>query len=138
MYQANDVLALGADTSSEDEACRSVASALLERYAFRAAALTVRRTFSASRNGFFAMICDGGGSYFSEKYETDVVDRVGSGDAFSGALIAELARGGSYRDAVRYAAAAAALKHSVRGDIAILSDADIRALAGGDAGRTVR
>ena len=138
LYQASDVLALGADTSAPDEACAAVAAALFERYAFRAVALTVRRTFSADKNGFFAMISDGENAYFSEKYETQIVDRVGSGDAFSGALIAALARGDGYESAARYAAAAAVLKHSVCGDFAIISDDEIRALADGGTGRTVR
>ena len=138
LHQANDVLALGADTSREKDACAAVAAALAEKYAFRAVALTVRRTFSAERNGFFAALCDKSGVYFSPDRETQIVDRVGSGDAFSGALIAALARGEGYQSAVNYAAAAAVLKHSVRGDFALISDAEISALAAGETGRTVR
>ena len=138
LYQANDVLALGADTSDEEAACRAAAKALAGRYALRAAALTVRRTFSADRNGFFAMLFDGERSFFSRKYDTTVVDRVGSGDAFSAALIAGLAKERDLQSAVDYAAAAAALAHSVKGDAAILSDGEIRALAEGGEARTVR
>ena len=138
LYQANDILALGVDTSDEEAACRSAARALVDRCSLRAAALTVRRTFSADRNSFFAMLYDGENAYFSAKHDTAVVDRVGSGDAFSAALIAELAKGRDPQSAVEYAAAAAALAHSVKGDAAILSDAEIRALAEGGEARTVR
>ena len=138
LYQANDVLALGVDVSDESAACVAAAGALFAKYPFRAVALTVRRTFSASRNGFFAVLCDKNGADFSERYETDVVDRVGSGDAFDGALIAALASGEPGKNAVNYAAAAAALKHSVRGAFALLTDAEIRSLADGASARTLR
>ena len=138
LYQANDILALGADTSDEDGACVAAAKALVGLYGFRSVALTVRRTFSADRNGFFAMLFDGGRAYFSAKRETAVVDRVGSGDAFTAALIAGLSKGRDGQSAVEYAAAAALLKHSIKGDLAALSDAEIRSLAEGGGAMTVR
>ena len=138
LYQANDVLSLGVDVSDEEKACADAASALFARYALRAAALTVRRTYNAERNGFFAAYFDGENAYFSAKHDTPVVDRVGSGDAFTAALIAGLAKGSDGQDAVEYAAAAAALAHSVKGDIAILTNEEIRALADGGDPRTVR
>ena len=138
LYQANELFSLGADTADEKDACAAAAKTLIERYGFRAAALTVRRTFSASENGFFAMISDGKNAYFSDNHETLVVDRVGSGDAFSGALISRLAKGEAYESAVNYAAAAAALKHSVKGDFALLSDDEIGSLASGKDRRTLR
>ena len=138
MYQANEIFELGADTESEKSACVDVARSLTQKYGVKTVAITVRKTFSADRNGFFAMIFDGGEAIFSPEYETEIVDRVGSGDAFDGALLASLAKGADKRTALGYATAAAVLKHSVEGDTAYITDAEIYALAGGGDGRVIR
>ena len=86
---------------------------------FETVALTVRKTYSAEKNGFYGMIYKNGKSYFSKKYETNIVDRVGSGDAFDGALIYSILSGEPEQRAVELASAAAVLKHSVEGDFLI-------------------
>ena len=42
---------------------------------------------SASRNGWSGLLYTGGKPYFSRRYEIDIVDRVGGGDAFAAGLI---------------------------------------------------
>ena len=138
MYQANEVFDLGVDTSGEEKACISVSRELAKRYGVKTVALTVRKTLSADVNGFYGMIYDGGDVHFSRKYETGIVDRVGSGDAFDGALLASLMKGADNGAAVEFAAAAAVLKHSIEGDVAYLCEEEIRALAEGTDGRVQR
>jgi 2-dehydro-3-deoxygluconokinase len=71
----------------------------------------------------------------------NIVDRVGAGDSFGGALIfalqtPELA---DPQTALRYAVAASCLKHSVSGDFNAVSRAEIEALMhGGGSGRVQR
>ena len=55
---------------------------------------------------------DGANLRHQDAFPVDVVDTVGAGDVFHGALPLELAEGRSEADAVRFAAAAAALKCS--------------------------
>lgn len=71
----------------------------------------------------------------------DVVDRIGTGDVFAGALIAALA-GGEFRPPARalsFAVAASCLAHSIPGDFKHLRRAEIEhLLAGNDAGHLAR
>lgn len=57
---------------------------------------------------------------------------VGGGDSFAGGLIYALVTGKTARQAVEFAAAASALKHSVPGDYNMVSVAEVEKLAGGD------
>ena len=52
---------------------------------------------------------------FSKKYDLHIIDRVGGGDSFGGGLIYALLNGKSTQDAVEFAVAASALKHSIEG-----------------------
>ena len=105
----------------------------------RYVALTERRTFSAEVNSFCAKLYDGENLYSSEKYRMEIVDRVGGGDAFAAGLIYAMRNGKNARDAVRFAAAAGCLKHTVEGDMNPATVAEIEALANGNAtGRVQR
>jgi len=67
-----------------------------------------------------------------EGYETDTLDPIGAGDAFSGAFVARRLKGDDIRDALDYAAATAALKHTVPGDVATVSREEVEAVIEGD------
>ena len=69
---------------------------------------------------------------FSKKYELRIVDRVGGGDSFGGGLIYSLLTGKSTQDAIEFAVAASALKHSIEGDFNMVSVSEVEKLAGGD------
>lgn len=60
-----------------------------------------------------------------------VVDRIGAGDAFAAGLIHALRRGDSDEAALRFALAAAAVKHSIPGDANLASEATIEAALAG-------
>ena len=71
-------------------------------------------------------------AYTSKTYElTHIVDRVGSGDAFAGGLIYGLLQL-SPKEAIEFAMAAGALKHSVPGDILYCSLQEIQELVAGE------
>lgn len=116
------------------EGYRSVARQLAERFDFEKVAITLRESQSASDNGWSAMLYDAvGGEYcFSRKYALHIVDRVGGGDSFGGGLIYALMTGKSPQEAVEFAVAASALKHSIEGDYNMATLAEVEKLAGGD------
>jgi 2-dehydro-3-deoxygluconokinase len=61
-----------------------------------------------------------------------VVDRIGTGDAFAAGLIHGLVAFKSEAEALEFAVAAAALKHSIPGDWNLSTESDILALMRGD------
>lgn len=65
-------------------------------------------------------------------YETDTVDPIGAGDAFSGAFIARRLSGDGIRDALDYAAAAASLERTIPGDRALVTREEVEAVIAGE------
>ena len=116
-----------------------VARQLTEHFNFDNVAITLRESHSASRNGWSAMLYSEGEVSFSKVYDIDIVDRVGGGDSFAAGLIYATLRGLDDQDAVEWATAASALKHTIPGDVNLATVEDIARLAAGDAtGRVQR
>jgi len=103
-------------------------------------AITLRSSHSADHNGWAACLNDRKAFVVSRRYEiTDIVDRVGGGDAFAGGLIYALVTGKKPEDALNFAVAASCLKHSIPGDFNRVSVKEVEALSGGDgSGRVQR
>ena len=99
------------------EGYKSVAKQLSDKFGFEKVAITLRESHSASDNGWSAMLYDAASNEycFSKKYELRIIDRVGGGDSFGGGLIYALLNGKSTQDAVEFAVAASALKHTIEG-----------------------
>ena len=144
LMQYVDLCVAGADEARSilgakggtDEA---IATDLAERFGFKTVAMISRRSSSASTTNCGALLLHGGRAFHSPRHEITIVDRVGSGDAFTGALIFALMRGDAPQPAVNLAAAANALKHTISGDYCLVSLAEVEALtAGGHGGRVQR
>jgi 2-dehydro-3-deoxygluconokinase len=75
-----------------------------------------------------------GKMHTAPRYEVEVVDRIGAGDAFSGGLIVSRLEHRGWDEAVRFAAATAALKHRIPGDFCLVTRDEIdQHLRGGGA-----
>jgi 2-dehydro-3-deoxygluconokinase len=97
-------------------------------------AITLRESLSASDNGWSALFLDAAGQvHHSQRYEIRLVDRVGAGDSFAAGLIYGLLTGRAPQDALRFAVAASALKHTIPGDVNQVTVAEVERLAAGDA-----
>ncbi len=57
---------------------------------------------------------------------THIVDRIGGGDAFAGALLFELSRKAKIEDALAAALTACAIKHGQRGDMIAITPEALR------------
>ena len=114
------------------EGYKSVAKQLADKFGFEKVAITLRTSISASDNDWAGMLYDGKDYCFSKSYHLHIVDRVGGGDSFGGGLIYALLSGKSTQDAVEFAVAASALKHSVEGDYNRVTVSEVEKLAGGD------
>jgi len=91
-------------------------------------AITLRESYSASENGWSAILDDGDGFYASRSYHVRIVDRVGSGDAFAAGLVYALTSGRDSAASLEFATAAGCLKHSIPGDFALLSVEEVDSL----------
>ena len=122
-----------------EEGYRFVAKELIKRFNFNLVAITLRESYSASDNGWSALIYDGKDFYTSTKYKIHIVDRVGGGDAFAGGLIYSLINGKETKEALEFAVAAACLKHTIPGDFNMVDADEVRSLQKGNvSGRVQR
>jgi 2-dehydro-3-deoxygluconokinase len=116
-----------------------VAKKIQQQYGCKTVAITLRESYSASINGWSAMLYTGGQSYFSKKYDIQLVDRVGGGDSFVGALIYTLVTKMAPERAIAFAVAASCLKHTIEGDFNQVTVKEVETLMGGDgSGRVQR
>jgi len=121
------------------EGYKSVAKQLADKFGFEKVAITLRSSILASDNDWAAMLYDGEDYYFSKSYRLHIVDRVGGGDSFGAGLIYSLLTGKSSAQAIEFAVAASALKHSIEGDFNRVSVKEVEKLAKGDgSGRVQR
>lgn len=110
-----------------------------EEFQFELVVSTLRESFSASHNGWKALIYDGKEFYESKHYNIEpIVDRVGGGDSFSGGLIHGLLTKDSYKEALEFAVAASALKHTINGDFNLVSKEEVETLCNGDSSGRVQ
>ena len=120
----------------------ALAQKLKDLYDFQTVAITLRESFSASANGWSALMLDDkdcAQPYRSSRYDITLVDRVGGGDSFAGGLIYGLLTKETTRDALEFAVAASCLKQTIPGDFNLASVDEVEKLAaGGGSGRVDR
>lgn len=118
---------------------KGIFKAMAEEFGFKYVVSTLRESLSASHNGWKAMLYDGKNFYESKHYDIlPILDRVGGGDSFSGGLIHGLLTKDTPAEALEFAVAASALKHTVHGDFNLVSASEVEALAQGDASGRVQ
>ena len=102
---------------------------ICERFGCKKVAITLRESINASRNGWSGMIYNATGiANYSTHYDIDIVDRVGGGDSFTGAMIYSLITGKDDKSAIEFAIAASCLKHSIEGDFNRVTVSDVENL----------
>lgn len=120
------------------ESYREPARRLLERFKFKAVAITLRENPLVWRNTWTGIVYDGAKFYDDVKYELEIVDRIGGGDSFSAGFIYGYLEHKSYEAALRYGNAFSALKHTMPGDFNWATLAEVEQLLKGASLRVAR
>ncbi len=124
--------------SLDVEGYKAVADKLTSSFGFEMVAITLRESISASDNGWSGILYDGTQFYQGPNYIVRIVDRVGGGDSFCAGLIYSLISGYEPQEAINFAVAASALKHTIEGDFNIVEVDEVRKLMKGDASGRVQ
>ncbi len=122
-------------------AYEKLTAAVLERFPnLRLVAITLRESLSADHNVWSAVLRNKEKFFPGPGYTiTDVVDRIGSGDAFAAGLIHGLDVFGEEEKALAFAVAASCLKHTLPGDFSLFTEREVLALMKGEkSGRVQR
>jgi 2-dehydro-3-deoxygluconokinase len=122
---------LGADASDIPDSLRKI-------HGFSTVAMTRRGGDDAHQTQWQASLTTESGTVHSREYSLGIVDRIGTGDSFTGALIFSILRGDSPQSSIDFAAAAGAWKHTIPGDWNRAVVAEIEDLARGKAGGSVK
>jgi 2-dehydro-3-deoxygluconokinase len=95
-------------------------------------AATVRTQHSVDRHDLSATLFTRDGVITARTYQLqDIVDRIGTGDAFAAGVLHGLHSGWNDADALEFGVAAAVLKHSISGDFNLASEAQVQAICKG-------
>jgi len=108
------------------------AESLATRFEIGAVAITLRD------NPCSAIIAADGKIYSAPRFEVESVDPIGAGDAFSGGLIVSRLERRGWDDALRFATATAALKHTIPGDFCLVTHEEVDELLRGARQRVSR
>jgi 2-dehydro-3-deoxygluconokinase len=112
---------------------------MMKEFGFKYVVSTLRESLSATHNGWKALIYNGDEFYQSKHYDImPIIDRVGGGDSFAGGLIHGLLTKDTQGEALEFAVAASALKHTIPGDFNLVSADEVSSLAGGNANGRVQ
>lgn len=95
-------------------------------------ATTERQSINSSHNKISASLWNGTLIKSREYDLTHIVDRVGSGDAFMAGFIYSMLNGKDDQQILEFATAASALKHSIEGDVNVVTVAEIENLVKGE------
>ena len=120
---------------------QSIFEQMTQKFGFEYCVSSLRVSRSASDNGWSACIYSGktGEFYHSREYSiTPIVDRVGGGDSFAAGVICGLLDGKDFKEALEFGVAASALKHTIPGDINLVTRKEVETLVGGDASGRVQ
>ena len=98
------------------------AESLAQRFEISAVAITLRDDPCS------ATVAADGKTYSAPRFEVESVDPIGGGDAFCGGLIVSRLEGRGWDDALRFATATAALKHTIPGDFCLVTPAEVEEL----------
>lgn len=118
-----------------------VAEEICDQFGCKYVAITMRKSFSASRNCWKGLLYDNASQslFVSDEYDIEIVDRVGGGDSFTAGIIYSMIMKMEHQAAIDFATAASCLKHTIEGDFNRVSTDDVVFLMrhGGN-GRIVR
>jgi 2-dehydro-3-deoxygluconokinase len=135
-----DVSHTGGDVNADE--FESVCKQLMKKFPrAKKVIITLRGSINANHNTWGGCLYADGTLFQSKRYDiTHIVDRVGGGDSFMGGLIYGLiSYPGDDKKALDFAVAASALKHTIYGDVNLVTVPEVEQLMKGDgSGRVSR
>jgi 2-dehydro-3-deoxygluconokinase len=124
-----------------DNSFVSVAQQVMAKFPqIRQVITTRRKTHSASHNGLKGLLYDGEQYLTTPTYDINpIVDRIGGGDAFMAGFIYGSLTYDNPQQALTFGVAASALKHTIHGDVNLVTVAEVEEIMKGNtSGRLLR
>lgn len=122
----------------EIEGFKDIFTQLKKEFGFKIITTSLRENHSASENTYSALVYDGNTFHVTKKYDVRIVDRVGTGDAFTGGIIYGLVTGMTMNQAAEFAVASSVIKHTIPGDFNQVTLDEVVELMNGDGSARVK
>lgn len=122
----------------EIEGFKDIFRQLKEEFDFKIITTSLRENHSASDNSYRALVYDGTAFHLTKKYEVRIVDRVGTGDAFTSGIIYGLVTGMAVDQAAEFAVASSVIKHTIPGDFNHVTLNEVMELMNGEGNSRVK
>ena len=124
-----NILLYDIPTESFEENLKILYKKLFEKYPnLKFASSTRRKVNSVNNNSLNGYLFDGENVNKSKEYTLDILDRVGGGDSFTAGILHGLLNQMTCEETVEFATCASVLKHSISGDMNLVSEKDIKSL----------
>ena len=107
-----------------------MADKVAKRFPLQMVAITLRENPLVWKNTWTAILYHKGTILRTRTYEVEIVDRLGAGDSFAAGLIHGLLDNDPQK-ALDFGVAASAIKHSIPGDFAWITRAEVESLLKG-------
>lgn len=125
-----DVFGFVASANEGIEAANEIGCYLQKQFTVNTA-ITERSHHSANQNTLCAYVIFDNEIFASNDISVDILDRLGTGDAFAAGILHGMQQGWTQNKTVQFANAAFALSHTFYGDQNCLSESEILAVANG-------
>lgn len=118
------------DTDDYEEYYKEIYKKVYEKYSFKYIISSIRKPISANRNMYSGIITDGQNVYKGKEIEVEIIDRVGTGDAFTSGALYSYIKGKEINDIVNFAVCSGALKHTIDGDVSEITENKVLEIMG--------
>lgn len=129
-------------TEPEEDGCVILAKFLKKEYNFEKIAIHLLESFSASMNGWSALLHDEIDCRFpqrSHRYEINIIDRIGGGDSFASGLMYRLLIKTNTKQAIEFAVSAPCMKQTNPRDFNLVQAEKVdKQMQNGGSGRVER
>jgi 2-dehydro-3-deoxygluconokinase len=100
----------------------------MKEYNFKYIISSIRDVKSASNNTYRGICFDGNKILESKSYNVDIIDRVGTGDAYTAGFLYGYAKNMNLNYTLEFATASSVLKHTIPGDVTLMKAEEVETL----------
>jgi len=108
-----------------------VAQEISQLFNLKLVVITIREAPTVLRGTWHSLAYSNGKVYETAPIELELIDRIGSGDAFNAGFLYRYLKGGTIEESLAYGDAMSALKHSISGDVCWVTLQEVEKFQGG-------
>ncbi|WP_341636696.1 sugar kinase [Staphylococcus casei] len=127
MSEKDAMLTLGIQTTelTQEGQLESLLPVVADKYNINTIAGTIRTIRGSNHNVIKGYLYSGNEMYYSKSFDVDILDRIGTGDAYTCGVIHGILSNMNHQDTVNFSTASCILAHTISGDTPLFDTDDI-------------